>query len=64
MPRKEKEQFTLDYFCLVQYNTHAVFGKAALVGELAVPCYLQSAAAGMNPRFRVCDVLSDDSKRH
>ena len=54
----------LDYFCSVQYNTRAVFGKAALVGELAVPCYLQSAAAGMNPRFRVCDVLSDDSKRH
>ena len=54
----------LDYFLPVQYNTKAVFGKAALVGELAVPCDLQSAAAGMNSRIRVCDVLSDGSKRH
>ena len=27
-------------------------GKAALVGELAVPCNLQSATAGMNSHLR------------
>ena len=30
----------------------AVLGKAALVGESAVPCNLQSATAGMNSRPR------------
>ena len=53
----------LDYLRSIHYNNAAVFGKAALVGELAVPCYLQSAIAGMNSRFRVCAVLSVQSKR-
>ena len=33
-------------------------GKIALVGELAVPCSLQSATAGMNPGPRTSDVSS------
>jgi len=33
-------------------------GKVALVGELAVPCDLQSATAGMNSYIRTCNVLS------
>ena len=43
------------------YNDCAVFllrGKAVLVGELAVPCDLQPATAGMNPGPRTCGVLS------
>lgn len=40
-----------------------VFDKAALVGEIAVPCNLQSATAGMNSCLRVSDVLTDLSKR-
>lgn len=40
-----------------------VFDKAALVGEIAVPCNLQSATAGMNSFHRVCDVLTDLGKR-
>ena len=34
------------------------FYKAALVGEPAVPCYLQSATAGMNSRTRAGVVSS------
>ena len=39
------------------------FDKAALVGEPAVPCNLQSAIAGMNSRPRIVDVSSDRGKR-
>ena len=39
------------------------FDKAALVGELAVPFFPQSATAGMNPRPRVCNVSSDTGKQ-
>ena len=39
------------------------FDKAALVGELAVPCYLQSATAGMNSQPRAVLVLSDSGKQ-
>ena len=56
-------QKTLDIFSLFRYNNCAVFGKAALVGEPAVPCSLQSATAGMNSSPRVCDVSSGGSKR-
>ena len=55
-------QKTLDIFPLIRYNNKAVFGKAALVGEPAVPCNLQSAIAGMNSSPRVCDVSSGGSK--
>ena len=40
-------QKTLDIFPRIRYNNEAVFGKAALVGEPAVPCSLQSAIAGV-----------------
>ena len=36
-----------------------VRGKAALVGEIAVPCNLQPATAGMNSGPRSSAVLSD-----
>ena len=38
------------------YSGPSVWDKAALVGELAVPCCLQSATAGMNshPRSELC----------
>ena len=39
------------------------FDKAALAGEPAVPCNLQSAIAGMNSRPRVCAVSSDPGKQ-
>ena len=39
------------------------FDKAALVGEPAVPCNLQSAIAGMNSQRRKCFVLSDSGKQ-
>ena len=39
------------------------FDKAALVGEPAVPCNLQSAIAGTNSRPRVCSVSSDSGKQ-
>ena len=55
-------QKTLDIFPRIRYNNEAVFGKAALVGEPAVPCNLQSAIAGMNSSPRVCDVSSGGSK--
>lgn len=45
-------QKTLDIFPRIRYNNEAVFGKAALVGEPAVPCSLQSAIAGMNSHTR------------
>ena len=48
-------------FCSTIHDT--AFFKAALVGELAVPCNLQSAIAGMNSRHRVCDVSTDLGKR-
>ena len=38
------------------------FDKAALVGEPAVPCDLQSAVAGTNSPMRVCAVSSDFGK--
>jgi len=38
-------------------------GEIALVGELAVPCNLQSATAGMNSSSRTCDVLSASDKQ-
>ena len=56
-------QKTLDIFPRIRYNNEAVFGKAALVGEPAVPCNLQSATAGMNSLFRVCHVSSDSGKQ-
>ena len=39
------------------------FDKAALTGEIAVPCNLQSAIAGANSRPRVCAVLTDPGKQ-
>ena len=39
------------------------FDKAALVGEPAVPCNLQSATAGMNSRLRICSVSTDPGKQ-
>ena len=33
-------------------------GMIALIGELAVPCNLQSATAGVNPGPRISGVLS------
>ena len=44
------------------YSINVAFDKAALVGEPAVPCCLQSATAGMNSRPRVCAVSSDPGK--
>ncbi len=38
-------------------------GKAALLGEIAVPCYPQSATAGRKSRPRVRIVSSDPYKR-
>ena len=46
----------------VEYSD-VVLDKAALVGELAVPCNLQSATAGMNSRPRIVDVSSARSKQ-
>ena len=40
-----------------------VESKAALLGEIAVPCYPQSATAGRNSRPRVYAVSSDPDKR-
>ena len=53
----------VDYMPHLRYNILAAFDKAALVGELAVPCNLQSATAGMNSLFRVCHVSSDSGKQ-
>ena len=39
------------------------FDKAALVGEPAVPCNLQSAIAGMNSFRRISSVLPADGKQ-
>ena len=36
---------------------------AVLDGESAVPCNLQSAAAGANSRLRICSVSSDSGKQ-
>ena len=58
-----RKNLSLDYFRRITYNIPAVFGKAALVGEPAVPCHLQSATAGMNSRSRICGVPSDGGKR-
>ena len=43
--------FFIDYILQMGYNVGAAFDKAALVGEPAVPCNLQSATAGMNSFF-------------
>ena len=56
-------QKTLDIFPHIRYNNEAVFGKAALVGEPAVPCNLQSAIAGMDSHERIYDVPSAPGKR-
>ena len=61
MNKKVKKIF-VDYIADLSYNIFAAFDKAALVGEPAVPCSLQSAIAGMNSSPRVCDVSSGGSK--
>ena len=38
-------------------------GEIALVGEIAVPCNLQPATAGMNPGPRTFNVLSAPDKQ-
>ena len=45
------------------YNNGVAFDKAALVGEPAVPCCLQSAIAGTKPHPRICSVSSDPGKQ-
>ena len=45
------------------YYICVTFDKAALVGEPAVPCNLQSAIAGTNSLWRECFVLSDPGKQ-
>ena len=51
------------YILDLSYNISAAFDKAALVGEPAVPCNLQSATAGMNSQHRICHVSSDPGKQ-
>ena len=46
------------------YIISVAFDKAALVGEPAVPCNLQSATAGTNSPMRMCAVSSDLGKQH
>ena len=53
----------VDYILFLSYNAFAAFDKAALVGEPAVPCNLQSATAGMNSQLRICHVSSDPGKQ-
>ena len=53
----------IDYLFYLRYNIFVTFDKAVLVGEPAVPCNLQSAAAGANSRLRICSVLSDSGKQ-
>ena len=53
----------IDYLSGLYYNTFVTFDKAVLVGEPAVPCNLQSAKAGMNPRSRKFSVSSDSGKQ-
>ena len=53
----------IDYLFYLRYNIFVTFDKAALVGELAVPCNLQSATAGMNSQPRVASVSSDPGKQ-
>ena len=48
MNKKVKKIF-VDYIADLSYNIFAAFDKAALVGEPAVPCNLQSATAGVMP---------------
>ena len=54
----------LDYLVRVwYYDTTIAYRKAALVGEIAVPCNLQPATAGMNSGSRTCDVSSAPDKQ-
>ena len=53
----------IDYLFSLRYNICVTFDKAVLVGEPAVPCRLQSATAGMNPRSRKFSVSSDPGKQ-
>ena len=53
----------IDYMLYLSYNNSAAFDKAALVGEPAVPCNLQSATAGTNSQPRMCSVSSDSGKQ-
>ena len=53
----------IDYLFSLYYNIFVTFDKAVLVGEPAVPCDLQSATAGMNPRSRKFSVSSDSGKQ-
>ncbi len=53
----------IDYLFALRYNICVTFDKAVLVGEPAVPCRLQSAKAGMNPRSRKFSVSSDPGKQ-
>ncbi len=53
----------IDYLFALRYNICVTFDKAVLVGEPAVPCRLQSATAGMNPRSRKFSVSSDPGKQ-
>ena len=53
----------IDYLFHLRYNIFVTFDKAVLVGEPAVPCRLQSAKAGMNPRSRKFSVSSDPGKQ-
>ena len=60
---KKVKKIFVDYIANLSYNTFAAFDKAALVGEPAVPCNLQSATAGMNSQHRICHVSSDTGKQ-
>ena len=59
-PYEEKSYLPSAGIWVIIWST--VFGKAALVGEPAVPCNLQSATAGMNSRLRESDVSTDFGK--
>lgn len=50
----------IDIFRKTVYNEKYVTerGRAAIVGEIAVPCHPQAAKAGMNSCPRFCDVPS------
>ena len=63
VPRKKIASPTCAIAAFVVEYAYVAIDKAALVGEPAVPCNLQSATAGMNSRLRICSVSSDPGKQ-
>ena len=61
--RRRARRFRRKQTRLNRHCHDEVRGKAALLGEIAVPCYPQSATAGRNSRPRVYAVSSDPDKR-